>query len=403
MIRYKSIRVGVVFDQVIHAGGGYNQSINAILLLKDLPDFSTSVVVITLFKQNINFFESNGFQVSYFRLNIFQRVVRFIRNFLMSFANSSLINKIIGKSTFEKHLNKNDIDLVYFISPNDLYKDLSETNYIYTVWDLCHRDHPEFPEIRANRGFELREKQFSEALTKAVGIIVDSELGKQNLSRRFTVDLDRVFVIPFSPSISINNGIDIDVKKLLDISTEYIFYPAQFWAHKNHIYILHGLKILEEKFNISIFAVFSGVDKGNLSHIKSVAKELQILNRVRFVGYIEDNKMASFYKQSLGLVMPTYFGPTNLPPFEAFHLGVPVLYSDLRGLKEQVEDAALLLDLSNASSLATHLYNLITDSSLKNILTNKGKTVIDKYNEIDRLNIILNILQQFKVKHATWK
>ena len=56
--------------------------------------------------------------------------------------------------------------------------------------------------------------------------------------------------------------------------------------------------------------------------------------------------MASLYKESIALVMPSYFGPTNIPPLEAFNLGVPVLYSDLPGLKDQVGDAALLLDLN---------------------------------------------------------
>ena len=53
--------------------------------------------------------------------------------------------------------------------------------------------------------------------------------------------------------------------------------------------------------------------------------------------------------------MPTYFGPTNIPPLEAFALGVPVLYSDLPGLKDQVGDSALLLDLNNPESMAQHM------------------------------------------------
>ena len=31
--------------------------------------------------------------------------------------------------------------------------------------------------------------------------------------------------------------------------------------------------------------------------------------------------------------MPT-FGPTNIPPLEAFELGTPVLYPDLKGLRK---------------------------------------------------------------------
>ena len=35
-----------------------------------------------------------------------------------------------------------------------------------------------------------------------------------------------------------------------------IFYPAQFWAHKNHIYILKALNILQNEGSDSLGAIF---------------------------------------------------------------------------------------------------------------------------------------------------
>ena len=32
--------------------------------------------------------------------------------------------------------------------------------------------------------------------------------------------------------------------------------------------------------------------------------------------------------------MPTHIGPTNIPPWEAFNLGVPVIYSNLEEQKK---------------------------------------------------------------------
>ena len=54
--------------------------------------------------------------------------------------------------------------------------------------------------------------------------------------------------------------------------------------------------------------------------------------------------------------MPTYFGPTNIPPLEAFSLNVPVCYSDLDGLREQVGEAAFLMNLKNPESLARETF-----------------------------------------------
>ena len=42
--------------------------------------------------------------------------------------------------------------------------------------------------------------------------------------------------------------------------------------------------------------------------------------------------------------MPTFYGPTNIPPpWRAFKLGTPVIYSDLDGLRDQVEGVGLLV------------------------------------------------------------
>ena len=60
-------------------------------------------------------------------------------------------------------------------------------------------------------------------------------------------------------------------------------------------------------------------------------------------------------------------------PLEAFALGVPVLYSDLPGLRDQVGDSALLLDLNDPNSMAKNLINLMTDDNLRATLIRLGK------------------------------
>ena len=65
---------------------------------------------------------------------------------------------------------------------------------------------------------------------------------------------------------------DVDIKKKYKLDMPYVFYPAQFWAHKNHIYLLEGLKSLEDNFGLKVGAIFSGGDKGNLDFIKKRKK-----------------------------------------------------------------------------------------------------------------------------------
>ena len=50
--------------------------------------------------------------------------------------------------------------------------------------------------------------------------------------------------------------------------------------------------------------------------------------------------MSCLYAGATGVVLPTFFGPTNIPVIEAWAMGVPVLTSDIRGIREQCGDAA---------------------------------------------------------------
>ena len=99
-------------------------------------------------------------------------------------------------------------------------------------------------------------------------IIADSEIGKNNILNRYGIDQERIISIPFSPAkgTMINektyqkNFIDIKAKYNLDM--EYVFYPAQFWSHKNHLFILEGVHRLELEHDILIAAVFVERIKG---------------------------------------------------------------------------------------------------------------------------------------------
>jgi glycosyltransferase involved in cell wall biosynthesis len=71
--------------------------------------------------------------------------------------------------------------------------------------------------------------------------------------------------------------------------------------------------------------------------------------------------------------MPTHFGPTNIPPLEAFLVGCPVAVSGIYGIPEQVGDAALLFDPESVEEIAKCIERLWTDDALCVMLAAQGK------------------------------
>jgi len=405
----KKIKVGILFDQQIYAGGGFQQSLNAAIIAKKLPINLVEVIFYTTIKKNIEVLKEYNIQAKFINISIFSKIRIYFYRKIKNRYLFKFIRLFEKNNPREKIFINDNIDILYFLSPTSWPIDLEKTNFITTMWDLCHQDELEFPEVRWHKEFERREYNYRQILPKATAILVESNLTKINLISRYGIPQERIYFTPFKAAIAttgkknLDEKVSLNIKKKYDLNVPYVFYPAQFWAHKNHIYLLKGLKNLDEKYKLKVGVIFSGADKGNLDYIKEHVNKLDLSDRVRFAGFVSNNEISSLYSQSLALVMPTFFGPTNLPPMEAFEIGVPVIYPDKKGLKEQVGDAALLIDLKNSMSLADQLNNLYENDELRKKLIENGKKQLKFYNSIDHISLLTNIIEDFAVKRNCWK
>lgn len=391
----KKLNIAVVFEGELQDGGGFQTQLSTMLSLAKGQRYNLFAFVFSM--ENKIFLEEKQIQTELVQINFLHR---FYRKIFKTSVFSNLNKKIKLKTLFEKKLDKVNIDLVYFLSPSTFALDLVTHNYIFTIWDLCHRDMPEFPEVSSWRMFENREKLYDRASKKAIAVLTDSELGKSNAIRRYGLDKERVFSASFVPSVNVKSNIYIDIKNKYKIDGDYIYYPAQFWSHKNHVYILDALAILKKQ-DIKISVIFSGSDKGNLQYILNYAKSIGIEELVKYIGFAPNEEIYHLYKQSFALVMPSYFGPTNIPPLEAFAIGTPVFYSDLDGLREQVGDAAVLCDLNNPEDLANKLI-MMSDTSKRIEMIEKGFKRLDFLQKNSVEKILVNIFDSYAIKRKCW-
>ena len=381
-------------------GGGFKQELATACLLNKHQD-KWQFIFYTTERNNIAVLNKVGIQAAYLdvrsisnkyycrfsKIGIFRRLLKFLR---------------ITESPFEKVFIRDRIDLVYFLNPFSLALFVTKTNYIFTVFDLCHRDHPEFPEVSFGSEFKSRENLLINALPRAIAIVTNFETLKADIVRRYSCDPERIYVLKFLPSMGIKDGVPKDLKEKYSLRDRYIFYPAQFWAHKNHVYILDGLKLLRDKFGVAMDVVFTGSDKGNLSFVLNYAKKLGLESSVRYLGFVPNEEMFSIYKEAIALVMPTYFGPTNIPPLEAFALECPVCYPDLPGLRDQVGNAAFLMDMDNPSSLAQHIITILNEPQTVRAKAEGGKRLLSEWTENDSWDVMNGILTRYARKMRCW-
>lgn len=397
------MNIAAIFNNKIISGGAFQQELSVILLLNKNKNSKYNFIFFTTIKENVAVLAQYNIKAVYLRLSPFALIRDKIRRFVNRY---KLMSRYFGHSSIDMLLMPFDIDLIYFLSPSGLALKTEKMNYVFTVWDLCHRDMPEFPEVSKNGVFESRENLYKKALPKAIKVFTDSEVGKKKLVHRYSLDENRIMVLHYLPSVAVRNAkaeTEIKIKHKYGLTRDYVYYPAQFWGHKNHIYVLEGLKVLKEKYNVKIDAIFSGEDKGNLSFVLKRAKELNIADQVHYIGFVANEEIPCLYEQSLALVMPTYLGPTNIPPLEAFALGVPVLYSDREDLRDFVNGAALLTDLGNPDSMAVNILKIINRDPVVSKIIEKGKKKIAEWGENNYWDVVKRVFDEYETIMHAWK
>jgi glycosyltransferase involved in cell wall biosynthesis len=285
--------------------------------------------------------------------------------------------------------------------------------YVMAVHDIQHRLQPEFPEVSANGEWERREYRFRNGARYATLLLADSEVGKEdilNFYGPYGVTPDRVKVLPFIPATSMATSVSKSnresVRTLYGLPQRYLFFPAQFWPHKNHVRVVEALGLLREKHALRIPVVFCGSNAGELrkktfEEVMSLSRRLGVKEEIHYLGYVPDEHMAGLYAEAAALVFPTFFGPTNIPVLEAWAFGCPVLTSDIRGIREQVGDAAIRADPRSTEDIAHAIHQLWTDEGLCFTLADRGRQRLSTYTSDDYRQRLIEILDEAVMRVET--
>jgi glycosyltransferase involved in cell wall biosynthesis len=240
---------------------------------------------------------------------------------------------------------------------------------IGTIHDLMHRYEPSFPEVSAGAKFQRRERHYKRMCSAAQAILVDSQTGKRHVVESYDVPAARVEPLPFVAPRYVLEGADDD--GALSLPAKYLFYPAQFWMHKNHERLLRSLADAKRQAP-DIALVLAGSKKNNYARVQALIAELQLQDNVVILGYVENARMGSLYRKARALVMPTFFGPTNIPPLEAFACGCPLAVSNIYGMREQVGDAGLFFDPKSVPEITSAILRLWNDDALCDELSRRS-------------------------------
>lgn len=405
-----ALRVGIFLENRASDGGAFQQSLSTIKALSEaMPEYH--MVALTPYTDSLRVLREAGIESELYSTGLRGKLDA-IQAVSLPVSHVLHVMRRIGFRTLgrdlDRRLLKLNVDVAIFSSYATALR-LADHPFVVTVWDLCHRDLPEFPGVSLGREFERREYCLRIALPKALAVIVNCPSHAERVMQIYQVARERILLLPFLPSIAVRRHAEgkgtVSVKAVrarYNLREDYVFYPAQICADKNHVYILDALVSLQAAYGYRIHAVFSGGDKGNRAYLEDYARQLGLLDRVHFLGFVDDDEIPALYEGARALAMPTYGGPTNLPPLEAAALGCPVIYSDLPEWRVYMGDAALYCDLKNPRSMADCLHTILTDTALVDRQRAAGRRMISKLKDATYSEMLRPVLENFEYVRRRW-
>jgi glycosyltransferase involved in cell wall biosynthesis len=394
------MRVVAILEEDAAKGGGFNQALNAVLQMRDICEGRFDFEVLTTEESNVVVLHKLKVPAETFAFSVADKLLSSLSSnpwwHLMQ-----IRLKLTGP--FEKMLLRRGCDLVYFVTPSLRPNILQRLNFIATVWDLCHRDVPEFPEGREFARFQVYEHLYRTSLPSAFAVLTDSSALAAAASRRYGVDRERLLPMPFAPAPFLSAAASAEKPAVFakyGLAEGYFLYPAQFWAHKNHVRILQALLLLRSRGHRPRVA-FAGGDQGNRSHVERFVDAHALRDQVHLLGFVPAEDMRGLYEGCCAVVMPTYFGPTNIPPLEAWLIGKPLIYSS--HFKEQAGDAALCVNPDDADELAEAM-RTCTDAGIRASVVRAGTLRLRQIEQQrkEAESALLERLRQFEARRSCW-
>jgi glycosyltransferase involved in cell wall biosynthesis len=249
--------------------------------------------------------------------------------------------------------------------------------YVCAAFDLRHRTQPYLPDLSAHGRWERRDEEYRRVLGRATFVITGTRIGRREIERYYQVPRERIVTLP-PPTPGFALAASREPRRPRPEYLKpgpFVFYPAQFRAHANHVTLLEAVAHLRTAHRFDVQLVLAGSDQGNASFVLEQIARMGLADAVHVRGVVERSERVALYQHALALTYVSTIGAENLPPLEACALGCPVITSDWPGAREQLGCAALLVPTFDHVRIAEAVLTVHGEPATRDRLVAAGRAL----------------------------
>jgi glycosyltransferase involved in cell wall biosynthesis len=237
-----------------------------------------------------------------------------------------------------------------------------------------------YPEYFADE--ELRSRRCYYSLYKDVAqqFFAVSQFTKRSMVERLNIPENRIRVTYLGA-----DGFQDSVDSIHDAYAKefgrYLIYPAKFWKHKNHEFLLRAISARRAEFKRQGLRVLltGGFTQEDTDALAKETVKHRVRDQVLVLGFQTNQALRALIQNATFLVFPSLFEGFGMPVLEALGSGCPVLCARQASLPEVAGDAAVFFDPTDIDSLVSVFDQVLGGTIDRDKLIAKGKSQFQKF------------------------
>lgn len=264
------------------------------------------------------------------------------------------------------------------------------------AYDLQHLDLPFF--FDDNERLH-RTRFLKDLVRKSERVVCISEFTRQSFITHLNGGAEQFKTIPICIHERLQRRplehVDLILKQKGLHKKPYLFFPANFWPHKNHRLLLAAYSIYKQNFaDQAIDLVFTGALEEPQTELKEFAYRLGYEKNIHFLGFLNEDELIAIWQGTQGLIFPSLYEGFGIPLLEAMWFNKPVACSSIGSLPEVGGDAVVYFDPRSPEDVACAMGKVGNDEDLRNSLREKAKKQLRHFERQRMTEQYLNVFEE---------
>jgi glycosyltransferase involved in cell wall biosynthesis len=225
------------------------------------------------------------------------------------------------------------------------------------------------------------ERTIGKLLFNSVEMIAANSEADKDFIASLGVNGDKIKVLhnAINPeSLMLHKEMKIENLNPESSNKKIVLFVGRIIERKGVEFLIKSAKVVTKIHDNVLFAIIG--DGPYRRQVEKLVKYLKIQNNVLFLGEVSDEVLYNYYKSADIFVLPSLSEVCPTVVLEAMYFGLPVVTTDIPGVRDHFKDVALLVPPRNEDELAEAIVKLLDDVALRGGLSKAGeKLVKSKY------------------------